>query len=86
MDLIDRKAALFATAYGDPVCDVCRKAIMKVPSAQPDRSHWVEVRWEDDSGNISSLWACHNCGSRLFYRSHYCPDCGADMRNVHREE
>ena len=81
MDLIDRQAAIDATAYGDPVCDVCRKAIMKVPSAERKRGKWI-YQYRDGFGTLKGQ--CNQCG-RTYSVDNFCAHCGADMRGEQDE-
>ena len=82
-DAIDvLKERLYANGYSDVklVSELNRSIgyIMRLPSAQPERKgHWIEV-----AGDLQ----CSECG-RTYYdlypdysETHFCPNCGADMR------
>ena len=91
MDLIDRQAAMnridealarvFVESRG------CGESILrKVPSVKPERNqgHWVGI---DDEP--CETWECDKCGciQECFEgeQPNYCPNCGADMREVDDE-
>lgn len=48
----------------------------------------VEVkrgRWEHEGGDWSDIWMCTACGESWFFEYNptaFCPNCGADMREV----
>ena len=95
-DLIDRQAAI--DALGDMVMNwtdseyelgqlnqwkADRKAIVDLPSAQPQR---IKGRWERKESDLSWWYECSECGkSPLFdpYENEvltpFCPWCGARM-------
>ena len=51
----------------------------ELPSAQPER---MRGKWIDDGDPF--MWECGCCGYRVkrYNNTRYCPNCGADMREV----
>lgn len=45
--------------------------------AEPERK---KGKWIDIKCGSASLWACSKCGEVFPENFHYCPNCGADMR------
>ena len=77
----------------DDVKEYCRKRCLIVVTSdlydemmkrwsQPEREKgkWIDVR----CGTVS-LWACSKCGEVYAENFHYCPNCGADMREGENE-
>ena len=87
-ELISRQAAIdyFVTNVGfhDEDCypiedtDELRKIWTEyfsgIPSAQPKRGKWIHISEE--------MWKCDQCGEISCCSPNFCPDCGADMREV----
>ena len=64
-------------------------AIKKLPPAQPKRGKWIDKGitgdWQyqtDGRGRSWHEWQCDQCKDMVKKRSFYCPNCGADMREV----
>ena len=95
-DLISRKAAIDAAAlsaaewdgmYVQDINGRIRKALEKLPPAQPERKtgRWIlydkRFPWRQD-------YKCSECGNYLDFsgvnagrgQANFCPNCGADMR------
>ena len=55
-----------------------RKAIIDLPSAQPQRMRgkWINVT---KTGG-AELWKCSECGELELENSYFCPNCGSDNR------
>ena len=51
----------------------------KLPSAQPKRGKWID-KFEETRESLSY---CNLCGYPVsyFYKTNFCPNCGAKMRN-----
>jgi len=85
MDLIDRQAAIetavkmFKAWYGGSVLRdrEIRARYDALPSAQPERKKekWINGVC-DQCGSHDPYWAM----ASTYYRSSFCPNCGADMR------
>lgn len=95
-DLIDRQDAIYALRTHERkaskkwfdnqldiewnnAIDICCYDIEDLPSAQPERKRG---RWIDDGDPF--MWECGCCGYRVkrYNNTRYCPNCGADMREV----
>ena len=81
-DLIDRQAALdaldeieaeVADGFGFEY-EKWRKYFCDLPPAQPKRGKWIHISEE--------MWKCDQCGEISCCSPNFCPDCGADMREV----
>ena len=66
----------------------CIAEVMNMPSVQTIRpkGHWI-IRKEqfDDELEVREVYGCNYCGFSLksvHDKSNYCPNCGADMREV----
>ena len=55
------------------------EAISLLPSAQPERGHWIEIR--NKRGVVIAI-KCDKCSRfpKRGVKSDFCPNCGADMR------
>lgn len=82
MDLIERQAAIDAlTELEEPAPTArhlsaiydCEDAIKALPSAQPKKGKWINIRHD----NIAE---CDHCGITGRAWMNFCFDCGADMR------
>ena len=51
-----------------------RKDLRELPPAQPKRGKWIHISEE--------MWKCDQCGEISCCSPNFCPDCGADMREV----
>lgn len=62
--------------------DVANKIINKLPSVTPIRpkGHWIDCDVSDDYS--ADGYDCSVCGINSEYVTSYCPNCGADMREV----
>ena len=90
-DLISRQAALekvramqtYKLFMGDDMILVDKAEVqtelMMLPSAQPER---MRGKWIDDGDPF--MWECGCCGYRVkrYNNTRYCPNCGAEMREV----
>ena len=89
-DLISRQAAIDALAKFVPyaICDESTESytngltdaynlICQLPSAQPERKKgkWING-YCSECGKHAPFWAM----ASTYYKSSYCPNCGADMR------
>lgn len=72
-EYIEKKAAIDAI-YKRRAWEYWEDILMSLPPA--DVRPVVRGRWED----CSSGWMCSNCSWTQIRESHYCPNCGADMR------
>ena len=47
--------------------------------------HWV---YEEPNGanSFKGAYWCNQCHQPVFYRRNFCPNCGADMRELQKEE
>ena len=60
------------------------RMLIQLPSV--DAVPVVHGRWifgkDDETGERDVYaWACSVCGEKYPWRPHYCPNCGADMRD-----
>ena len=98
-DMISRQAAIDAvrTYYDDEyaLADSIEELIEKLPSAQPERMRGTWII-KDNPGTGWYRVTCSECGEDVastapwFYPNakvtwDYCPNCGADMREVDDE-
>lgn len=87
-DQISRQAAIDAvrTYYDDEyaLADSIEELIEKLPSAQPERNtgEWREHIFDGIMGRRPRALMCTNCNVISMYASNFCPNCGADMREV----
>ena len=61
------------------VYDILLNSLDKVPSAEPERKKgkWLLI----DAGYYDYV-KCSQCGETLVWGKNFCPNCGADMREV----
>lgn len=61
-------------------------AIKRLPSARPEREKgkWIEIAPEE--GHDIYKVKCDQCGWYDFFETHYCGNCGADMREAERRK
>lgn len=57
--------------------DIDRKAILDLPSAEPDVPETNVGKWIKVGDNS---YMCSVCGEVSYCNGNFCPDCGADMR------
>ena len=59
--------------------DIDRQTILNLPPAQPERikGHWVNGHC-DKCNEHAPFW----CMASTYHKSNFCPNCGADMREV----
>lgn len=84
-DLIDREAAIKALSHGEGCGNICSRAIRRIPAvdAVPVR----RGRWERQELAPSSCLFCSECGfPKKRGAWNFCPNCGADMRKVARDD
>lgn len=93
-DYISREAAINTQerrCLGCPVdrrlCYKCaatttKQQLLEIPAA--DVRPVVRGRWEFRSTDTlaSKAWTCSVCGRRKVFKTNFCPNCGADMREV----
>ena len=66
-------------------CDRHIKILKDLPSAQPEqkRGKWEMAYLDHVSvGNRPKVLYCSKCNQCIAYPTNYCPNCGADMREV----
>ena len=95
-DLISRQA-LCEYALNQKDKNITANDIMRFPSAQPERERGRWIYGEDNLGTGRDGWFCSECGhfelwdysadmkSAELNLPNYCPNCGADMREVDDE-
>ena len=86
-----------AREYADVTISEIRNRLEKLPSAQPERikARWLPVGMAYAVGGESAMWgdeiayhACDNCWQQALEKdgeevlSDFCPNCGAEMREV----
>ena len=56
--------------------------IERMPTIEPERKpgHWIDGKC-DQCGCHAPYWSM----STTYYKSNYCPECGADMREVEQD-
>lgn len=57
-----------------------RWTLEKLPPAQPRRGKWKDGKCDQCSGS-APFWPL----ASTYYRSNFCPHCGADMREVRKD-
>ena len=90
-DCISRQAAIVAlgtiTVYkGSIPFDTAMMRIEQLPPAQPKSGKWIDAVIPNDNGGLL-VQVCDQCNTffPLAYTGgghHFCPNCGADMREV----
>ena len=64
------------------VCDV-RVILNDLPSVQPERKKGKWIYGEEGCfGNPYGHYECSKCGDCFPHKENFCPNCGADMREV----
>lgn len=59
--------------------------ILKIHKAeQRSKGHWIEHPHEWGDNWQYSRYECSNCHTWAYFDSDFCPDCGADMREVEK--
>ena len=82
-DVISRQAAIdiveFECGEWSGLAKTIAEEIKQLPSAQPERikGHWVNGRCDKCNGH-APFW----CMASTYYASNFCPNCGAEMREV----
>ena len=81
----------------DELFEVYEDKLRELPPAQPERikARWLPIGMADAVGGESAMWgdeiayhACDNCWQQALEKdgeevlSDFCPNCGADMREV----
>lgn len=92
-DLISRQAAIDAIAKwllevlsivekdGQPTIF---KKLRNLPAAEPKMGRWVK-EWQDGKGYTRiDGYKCSECDGLYPWKTNYCPNCGADTREVER--
>ena len=57
--------------------DICVSMLMEIdeqPTAEPKKGKWIHISEE--------MWKCDQCGEISCCSPNFCPNCGADMREV----
>lgn len=73
------------TFLGNNPRGVIRATIENTPTIEPERKKW---RWEPiiEANEFGEPYQagvyCSRCGEMNTYEPNYCPNCGADMRQV----
>ena len=95
-DLISRQAAIDAIKSIPDHEDAARanalglaeNAIMTLPPVQPKRGYWTESHEHVYMGNVVKEWTnwyCSECDAPNDKPTDFCPNCGADMREVKKD-
>ena len=60
-------------------------AICNLPSVTPQSKtgHWIDARFKDEW--YGTMYICSKCNGEMMGTSDFCPNCGADMREVDAE-
>ena len=65
------------------VMDAIEKRIQpSVTPEEPRKGHWIYIRNSEVNG--LKIVKCSECGKRTYGSGKYCPNCGADMREVEK--
>ena len=83
-DLISRQAAIDALYHVDEYNGRSVEAIRKLPPAQPEPKMGKWERHYCEDGNPDG-WQCDKCKEWYYFGQtlpNFCPNCGADMREV----
>ena len=90
-DIPKNKDGTYGSMFGQYVNGLyCAKtAISYMPSVVPQtkRGKWIETK--DDCNGINFYdfsFECSKCGKERSFKSNYCPNCGADMRESEDKE
>lgn len=70
-DLIDRQAAINALSRGSGCGNSCRRALERIPAAEPKRGKWIAVDSFSAFGGDEATWEAH--GNPVAY--YYCSVC-----------
>ena len=86
-DYISREAAIYALHDSDNITIKGIQILRNLPAAdvrEVKKGRWVECAYAttyDICGlNKKVGWGCSECGWTWDARTHFCPNCGADMR------
>lgn len=60
-------------------------AIKALQSAEPKRGKWIDKGVCTYVDNCRHLYKCDQCGGGWLDTPDFCPNCGADMREVNHE-
>ena len=84
----------FVYEFGDAPCRACdiadvMCALEDFPAAdvrEVARGKWIDVRYDDDElvGGWYTIPKCSVCEEEAPYKSNFCPNCGAEMREDNR--
>jgi rubrerythrin len=55
-------------------------AIKALQSAEPKSGKWIDTKGNTES--YAREYECSECGGTMLGESNFCPNCGADMREV----
>lgn len=88
------KCGWYNTVNGKSICAARKDELAAIPAADvaPVRhGRWIDLGddyWE--RGRTSTRYKCSECGRRAGQKQaklyHFCPNCGADMREVDHED
>lgn len=85
-EYIEREVALEAQNKSMNLAE-CRKRLERIPAA--DVRPVVHAIWRyktmtvpGGKGQTYAKWSCTRCKGKFKERSNFCPNCGADMREV----
>ena len=91
-DTISRQAAIAACLKGkteglpatNVACDCCAERIRVLPPAERKKGRWISL--DDFRGKYNDRgYKCSECDEHSDYEENFCPNCGADMREVDDE-
>ena len=79
IDICDQAIDLLKGQFGAGALVAIKESIEKLPPAQPERikGHWVNGRCDKCNAH-APFW----CMASTYHESNFCPNCGADMREV----
>jgi len=73
------------TTQGCAIIRAAAEELEKIEAQPVVRGKWIEW-WPSDCALIMTgeemLWMCSECTAKFSAKSSYCPNCGADMREV----
>ena len=60
--------------------DTAIATLVNLPPAEPNRGTWIDTG--SNEGWYAREYRCSECGDTMLGEANYCPNCGADMREV----
>lgn len=90
-DIPKNKDGTYGSMFGQYVNGLyCAKTAISYMSSvvpQTKRGNWIETKDECEGVNFYDFsFECSKCGKEQSFRSNYCPNCGADMRESEEEK